>query len=198
MQSVEDKVIRSIRAKKNASVFSSKHFSDFGSSTTVSKALSSLANNGKIKRLIHGLYYLPRKHPILGETTPDVMEVIQGILEGSSAIWQVSGAYATNLLGLSTQVPAKVVVLTDGVSKKIRIENLTIDFRHASPKNMLGAGNPEGTIIQAIRYLKKDGITPSIISHLQKSIDKQTKKRLKAIIPDLAQWMQPILKEICN
>jgi hypothetical protein len=47
---------------------------------------------------------------------------------------QPTGAYATNILRLSDQVPAKVVFLTDGPSRTLKIGATTIQIRRTSPK----------------------------------------------------------------
>lgn len=195
-QSIDDKIVRSIRATDSASAFSTKHFLQFGNAASVNKALNRLADKGTIRRIRKGLYDMPRQHPIIGMTVPDTMGVVRALMEGSSALWQVSGAYAANLLGLSEQVTARIDILTDGISRKVALGNLTINFRHASPRNLIGAGTSAGTIIQAVRYLKRDGMTAQMIAKLNRQTDASTKKALLKLLPNVALWMQPILKQI--
>ena len=198
MQTIEDKILRSIRASGSASTYSAKHFLQFGRKPAVSKALMRLAQNGKLRRIRQGLYDLPRPHPIIGQTAPAPMEVVRALMEGGGARWQVSGAYAANLLGLSDQVPAKIVILTDGVARRVPLGKLTLVFRHASPRNLLGAGRPAGMVIQAFRYLRKDGLTPQLIDRLRKQLDSSAKTDLAKIAPKLAVWMQPIIRQITD
>jgi Family of unknown function (DUF6088) len=68
----------------------------------------------------------------------------------------VTGAQAANILGLSTQVPAPVVYLTDGDSKTVKIGRQTIELRRAAPRRMATAGRTSGTVIEALRYLGKN------------------------------------------
>ncbi len=111
------------------------------------QALSRLVKAGKIRRIHRGLYDLPRQHPIIGQTAPDIIATVRALMEGSHAQWQFTGAYAANALGLSDQVPAKIVILTDGLPRRVSLEKLTLVFRRAAPRNLLGAGRPSVSVL---------------------------------------------------
>ena len=64
---------------------------------------------------------------------------------------QPTGAYAANVLGLSEQVPAKAVFLTDGQARTVKIGPTTIQLRRTTPKNMETAGRLSGLLIQTLR-----------------------------------------------
>lgn len=197
-QSIDAKIIRSIRAKRSASVFSAKDFAQYGGRAAVWQALTRLAKAGKVRRIRQGLYDFPRAHPLLGQTAPDAMAVVRRLMEGSNAQWQVSGAYAANLLGLSEQVPAKIVILTDGVPRRVPLGKLTLVFRRAAPRNLLGTGRPAGLVVQAIRHLRAAGMTPVMIARLRRRLDRDTKEDLAALTPDLPAWMQAIVRQIAG
>jgi predicted transcriptional regulator of viral defense system len=57
-QSIDDKVIQSINARADASVFSTKDFIAFGNAPAVGQALARLAKAGTLLRVRQGLYYL--------------------------------------------------------------------------------------------------------------------------------------------
>jgi predicted transcriptional regulator of viral defense system len=195
-QSIDKAILRSIRARPDASVFSPEHFADFGSNDAIRKALSRLVKAGKIRRIRRGLYHLPRPHPIVGQTGPDIMATVRALVEGSHAQWQFTGAYAANALGLSDQVPAKVIILTDGVPRRVALGKLMLVFRHASPRNLLGAGRGSGLVIQALRYLKGSPDMPKHIANLKRNLDTNTKKDLARLVPKLPRWMRPLATEI--
>jgi hypothetical protein len=195
-QSIERKVLRSIRASPNASVITARQFSRYGNALAVGQALSRLAKAGKIRRIRQGLYDLPRPHPVTGQTAPDPMAAVRALMEGSSAQWQVSGAYAANLLGLSEQVPGRIVVLTNGSPRQLRLDKLTLVFRRAAPRYLLGAGRPAGLVIQAIRHLRARGLEPVRLEALRASLDADTKTELAALMPKLPAWMQPIVQRL--
>jgi hypothetical protein len=126
------------------------------------------------------------------------MDLVRRMMKDSSAHWQVSGAYAANLLHLSEQVPSKIIILTDGFPRKVQLENLTIHFRRAAPRYLLGAGKTAGLVFQALRYLGSAGITPEIVTRLQSHLTPQDKTDLDSIALSTPAWMRPILREIAK
>lgn len=195
-QPIDQAILRSMRAAPHASVCSPRHFDDFGSPEAVRKALSRLVKAGKIRRIRRGLYDLPQSHPITGQTAPNIKAMVAALMEGSHAQWQFTGAYAANALGLSDQVPAKIIILTDGIPRKVALGKLALVFRRASPRNLLGAGRRAGLVIQALRYLKDSPEMAKHVSKLRRDLDVAAKKDLAALAPKLPAWMKPLVEEI--
>jgi len=81
-----------------------------------------LLKAGTIHKLSQGLYYYPKKHPVIGTLSPAPEDIAKALAGRSAARLQPSGAYAANLLGLSDQIPAKIVFLTDARSKRVQVE----------------------------------------------------------------------------
>ena len=96
------------------------------------KALSRLTARGVIRRLARGLYEYPREHPELGTLSPDLEKVAKALAGKHRIRLQPAGAYAANLLGLSEQVPAKIVFLTDGPSRTVKIGRQEIHLRRTT------------------------------------------------------------------
>ena len=177
-------------------VFSPNQFLDLGGRSAVGVALHRLVKAGKIRRIRRGLYDLPGSNPIVGQTAPDVMATVQALMDGSHAQWQFTGAYAANALGLSDQVPAKVIILTDGVPRKVALGKLTLVFRRAAPRNMLAAGRRAGLVIQALRYLKGSPVMSKHVAKLKKDLDAATKKDLAGLTLKLPLWMRPFVQQV--
>jgi len=106
------------------------------------------------------------------------------------------GAYAANALGLSDQVPATVIILTVGVPRKVSLGKLTLVFRRAAPRNLLGAGRRAGLVIQDFRYLHGSTDMAKHVVRLRKDLDADTKKDLALLAPKLAAWMRPLIQQI--
>ena len=117
-------------------------------------------------------------------------------MDGSHAQWQFTGAYAANALGLSDQVPAKIIILTDGVPRKVSLGKLVLIFRRAAPRNLLGAGHRSGLVIQALRYLKGSPDLAKHVDRLKRDLDASNKKVLSALVTNLGVWMRQIVKQI--
>ena len=196
MQTIDKSILNRIRGSGGGSVFAPNQFLDLGNRSAVGVALHRLVKAGKIRRIRRGLYDLPRSHPIIGQTAPDIMATVRALMDGSHAQWQFTGAYAANALGLSDQVPAKIIILTDGVPRKVPLGKLTLVFRRAAPRNLLGAGCRAGLVIQALRYLQGSADMPKHVDRLRKNLDADTKKDLASLTPKLVAWMRPIAQAI--
>ena len=120
MITVADKILA--RAKRHGAgwVFSAKHMRDLGARAAIDQALGRLVRDGSLRRLARGLYDLPQVHPVLGPLSPNPDAVAAAAAEQVGHRLQISPARAANALGLSSQVPAKIVYLTDGSSRKIK------------------------------------------------------------------------------
>jgi Family of unknown function (DUF6088) len=195
-QPIDVLILGSMRSSRSASVFSPGHFDDLGNAAAIRKALSRLVKTGTIRRIRRGLYDLPRQHPIIGQTAPDIMATVRTLMDNSHAQWQFTGAYAANALGLSDQVPAKIVIQTDGVPRRVSLGKLMLLFRRVAPRNLFGAGRQAGLVIQAIRHLRNDPDISNHIARLKKRLDAKTKADLKSLIPKTPVWMHPLLQQI--
>jgi hypothetical protein len=122
-------------------------FLDLGSRQAVDLALHRLARQGTIRRLARGVYDFPQQHPVLGLLWPSPDAVARALAGRDRTRLQPAGAYAANALGLSEQVPAKAVLLTDGPSRTVKIGPTTIHLRRTTPRNMAAAGRLSGLLI---------------------------------------------------
>ena len=148
MQTMRHHILKRIDRFGSGKAFSAKDFLDIASRTTIDVALAELATDGKIRRIRRGLYDVPKFNPTLGgKLSPDIDQAAQAIARRQR--WKIvpEGAWAANLLGLSTQVPAKIMYLTDGPSKEVEIGRRSIHFKHARPKAIAGLqGKPDSQV----------------------------------------------------
>ena len=178
MQHINDKVISRIYGKKRGWIFTPTHFLDLGSKFAVCKALERLERRGTIRRLARGLYDYPRIHPILGKLPANYKKIAQALAGKDYLRLQPSGAYAANLLGLSEQVPAKIVFLTDGANRILTVGKQKIILKRTTPKNAATSGRISGLVIQALRHLGKEHVDIHVIKKLQKRLSKNDKQQL--------------------
>jgi len=183
-----------IKARGEGWVFSPADFADLGSRTAVDKALSRMTTTGTIRRVARGLYDVPRQHPVVGVTTPSVDKVAKALAGKDGTRLQPTGAYAANLLGLSDQVPAKVVFLTDGRSKRVRLGKLEIVLKQTSPRNMATAGRISGLVIQALRYLGKAHVNDDTVKRLDRKLTADDRKQLLKDLAYAPSWIGEIMR----
>lgn len=198
MQAIGNKILKRIRAKGRGWVFTPKDFLDLGSRAAVDQALSRFARTATIRRLGHGLYDYPRTSPRFGQLSPSLDAVAKAIARKSGSRLQIGGAQAANALGLSTQVPAKLIYLTDGPTRRVDVGRQTIFLRHASPRKLVGAGTPSGLALQALRYLGRDRVDETVISRLGRQLSRRDKDALRRDATYAADWLRPIATRIAE
>ena len=196
MQSIVDKLKKRIYSKDKGFVFTKSHFLDLGSRAAVAKALERLADVGDIRRLARGLYDYPEKHPTLGDLPPNYERIAQALAGRDNLKIQPSGAYAANLLGLTEQVPAKIVFLTDGANRIVQVKNQQIVLKRTTPKNMATAGSISGLVIQALRYLGKNHVDNKVIGTLKARLTGDDKKQLMRDFRYAPAWIGSIFKQL--
>jgi len=194
--SLADRILEKVRSKGRGAVFASKDYLDLGNRAAVDQALSRLTRGGYIRRLSRGLYDYPEIHPRLGSLSPAPDAVAGALAKKTNSTLQVSGAHAANKLGLTTQVPARVVYLTNSSSKRVKVGNRTFDLRHTTPKNMAAAGRASGTVIQALRYIGRDSVDAGVIKKLRDTLSDDDKASLKKDVRYAPDWMRPVVAEI--
>jgi hypothetical protein len=192
------KVLAAIRGRGRGSVFVPADFLDLGSRQAVDIALHRLAQKGTIRRLARGVYDFPKVHPVLGPLQPSAEVVAKALAGRDRTRLQPAGAYAANALGLSEQVPAKAVFLTDGPSRTVKIGPMTIQLRRTTAKNMAAAGRLSGLVIQALRELGKEHMTPERRAQLKRALPAQKRQELMKDIRLAPAWMHPIFRELAE
>lgn len=195
-ESIANKVVSRIYGKQRGWVFTPTNFLDLGSRTTISKNLERLATTGTIYRLARGLYYYPEKHSKLGYVPANYERIAQALAGRDNVKIQPSGAYAANILGLTEQVPAKIILLTDGMNKTVQVAKQQIIFKHTTPKAMVTAGKISGLIIQALKYLGKDNVNNKIINTLKKRLNKADKQQLIIDSRYAPEWIRCVLRAL--
>ena len=198
MQTIDSKIKSRIFGKGRGAVFTPNDFLDLGGRDAVDKALSRLAAQKTIRRLARGLYEYPREHRELGILSPDIQKIAKALAGKDRMRLQPAGAYATNLLGLSEQVPAKAVFLTDGPSRTVKIGRQEIQLRHTTPRNMAAAGRLSGLLMQAFRHLGREHITPQRIAHLKRTLPAKERKQLLKDLALAPAWMHPLFRDLAG
>lgn len=195
-RSTASKVLHRIRSWGRGHVFVPKDLLDLGSRGAIDVALHRLQRDGHVRRLCRGVYDYPRHHSRFGILSPSIDDVAAAIGRRTGSRIARSGAWAANALGLSTQVPARPVYLTDGPSRTIEVGNYAIRFVHASPSKLAGTGTLAGVVLRALRFLTQDGVTEACVRRLRSTLTAKDRAALERLSPNAPGWMRPILASI--
>lgn len=197
-KSVYEKLRGQVEKRGRGAVFVTREFLTLGSRAAVDEALSRLAREEVIRRLGRGLYDYPRLHPALGPVPADPDAVAAALAHKTGSRLQSAGARAANALGLSSQVAARPVYLTDGRGRTVQVGGQTIELRHAEPRSLAGAGRTEGAVIQALRHLGPGSISPDTIEQLRGALTAREKAALRREMLNAPGWLMPTLQEIAR
>jgi hypothetical protein len=198
-QLIINKMINRIRGHGRGWIFSTKDFFDCGNRFAVNMALYRLKEKGMIRQILRGIYDYPKFIKLFNDlATPDPYRVT--IVIANSFGWSISpsGETALNLLGLSTQVPAKLRYFSDGPSKKYRWGGMELEFTHRAIKETNELSYCTALVVQALKALGKQHVDDEIIAALRKKLTANELRKALQETQVATNWVYDTLKRIAN
>jgi len=150
---------------------------------------------GTLKRLAAGVYYKPRLHPQLGVVRPPVAEIAEAIARRDGARIIPAGALALNQLGISTQIPMRVVYLTDGAARTVKLDKGEIAFRKANLKLLAIKGEFSLLAVLALKELRQEAVDDAVKQAIFNALQKEEVNILKEDMNKAPGWIQPYFLE---
>ncbi len=199
MQTMKNRIVARIRRFEPSRAFVAKDFLDIASRGTVDMTLSTLVRDRVIRRVRRGLYDVPKVNPDLGgKLSPDIDQAARALARRHRWTIVPEGAWAANLLGLSTQVPAKIIYLSDGPTQKVQLGRRTIHFKHARPHILGQEAGITALAIQALRYIGKEGLDDALIWRLRSLLPEGEKRRLVKATRFGVDWIYETAKKVAE
>lgn len=195
MTSIEDKILQHIEAFPKGELFLPSDFTELGSSEAVRLSLFRLEKEGVITRVAQGIYVRPRESSLIGKLTPTAEEVAEAIAKRDKIRTTPTGSYALNALGLSTQVPMNIVLLTDGSPREIKVGKRKIKFKKTTPKNLMAKGKISRLVIQALKEIGNGKVTAVEEQKILDVLKRENEKDLKHDIALAPVWIQKIMSK---
>jgi len=191
---VENKISAALKKRQKGSILFVDDFLDLGNSESIKKALFRLKEKGLLIRLAFGIYLYPKTDKHFGILYPSTEEIAIAIAKRDKARIIPTGVQALNKLGLSTQIPLKVVFLTDGAARSIKIGKRTITFKKTSPKNLMVKGEISGLVIQAVKSIGQHKVNDEVLMKLLNILKKEKKEIILHDAKLAPAWISKILK----
>lgn len=198
MNSIEKQIEKSIKSKPIGSLVMPGDYLSFGSSDAIRKALDRLQNKQVIVRVAQGIYVRPKISKLIGPLVTTAEEVAEAIAKRDRIRTVPTGSYALNALGLSTQVPMNIVLLTDGSPREIKVGKRKIKFKKTTPKNLLAKGKISRLVIQALKEIGNGKVKEEEEKKIIALLKKEDVKDLKHDIALAPVWIQKIMKKALN
>ena len=194
-QNIEQKVFNKMKRTKPGTLFFIEQFSELAEQAAIRKALQRLKENEKIVRVAQGIYVIPKESELVGKIIPGAEEVIAAIAKKDQFRIVPTGIQAQHLLGLSTQVPMKLVYLTDGAPRTIHIGKQTINLKKTIPKNLIAKGEISGLVIQALKTIGKDKLEEKIETIILEQLKNEKPENILHDSKLAPAWIATILKK---
>lgn len=188
-----------ILAEKIGAVFVAADFADITDKTTTNVALARLESEGIIRRVLRGVYDKPEYNEFLKEYIAPIPDNVAHALARNYG-WTIvpCGDTALNLLGLSTQVPATWVYVSDGTYKEYTYDNTTIQFKRTTNKEVSKLSYKTALTIQALKALGKDKIDDALLDSLRKLLTDHEKQTMMAEAKTATSWIYEYIRQICR
>jgi len=156
MTKLTNAILETAGALPEGTAMSAKELLHLGNRAAVDQALSRLAKRGELLRVSRGVY-VRLVEGRFGTRPPSVESVVAGIARLTGESIGTTGAAAANKLGLTTQVPVRMVYVTSGPSRRLTLGANEIELKHVPEWQVGLTGRPAGDAIRALAWAGRSG-----------------------------------------
>lgn len=196
MQSIEDRIFAAMSKRGRGTMSSPGEFASYGDSKAVQKAFERLAASQRLLRVARGIYCYPKidRELGLGVIYPTCEEIAAAIAKRDRARIVPTGLHALNKLGLSTQLPMNLVYLTDGSTRKVKLQGERgITFRHTAKKNLAFKNDFAMLLTFGLREIGEGNLSTDQLAHLREMIRHVPLETIKNDFPLIPAWIRKII-----
>jgi hypothetical protein len=186
MQTVAENILSQTKTLPEGALISAREFLHLGTRDAVDQALKRLKERKELLPLYRGVYVRPVKTRF-GTRAPAAEKVVERIATTRAETVVAHGAAAANSLGLTTQVPTKLVYLTSGKSRKLKLGAQVVEMKHA-PQWMLLPSQRAGEAVRALVWIGEHGAAEALTT-LKHKLPRSTVEELIAVRPALPPWL---------
>jgi len=198
MESIDKQISTKISKSKRGKIFFPEDFILTGGQDAIRQALHRLVRKEVLTRLAPGIFLYPKLDKEFGMLYPSIDEIANAIAKRDKARIIPTGIQAMNSLGLSTQVPMKIVYLTDGTPRTIKLGKRTIKFKKTTPKNLMAKSRVCELVIQALRIIGNNNVTQDQLNRIKEVLVNESKDALIHDSRLAPAWIGKIILETLN
>lgn len=194
-QLIKDRINKS----EIGTVFVATDFVDIADKTSINTYLTRLDEEKSLRRIMRGVYYKPEYNDFLGEfVAPEPDAVAHALARNFGWTIVPCGDTALNLLGLSTQIPAAWVYVSDGTYKEYTYEQTTIKFKRTTNKEISKLSYKTALVVQALKALGKENVDDAVLTKLKNNLNAEDKQALLTEAKAATSWIYEYIKLICR
>lgn len=152
MSSLSEVILKRTQCLPEGSLLLARDLLHLGSRSAVNQALSRLAKDERLLRVARGLYVAPVVSRF-GRRSPAPEMVIRALAEATREVIVVHGARSANALGLTRQMPVRLIFLTSGRSRILHLGKSEIVIKHAPTWQMALGDSFAGQAVRALAWM---------------------------------------------
>ena len=195
-ETAKNRVFQKIQRNGRGWVFSAVDFLPGFKRWEIDQSFIALEKEGKINRIIPGLYYYPLYSKLLKKNVaPEMVKTAEALARKYD--WKIfpEGNTALNYLGLSTQVPAKYIYISSGRSRKYKIGNTTLEFLHRVLTETMIKNEKALLTIQAIKSIGQTHADSDFIKKLSKKFSYNEWVKIEKTSHKVAGWVLDVIQK---
>jgi hypothetical protein len=197
MQSIHSFIKTSIIKKGRGKILFGNDFRHYGSGEAIRLTLFRLCKENLIVRLSAGIYLYPKQSEHFGTIYPSIETIAKSIARKEKSRLIPTGSYALNALGLSTQVPMRIVFLTDGAARTVKVgKKASIKFKKTVAKNLAFKGEISLLVVSALKEIGKDGVTEEQLQKIKEALQHETAGNIIHDAKLAPEWISKILLKL--
>jgi hypothetical protein len=199
MQSIHNQIEIEIKRKRRGKIIFASDFKRLGSNEAVRLTLFRLCKENMIIRLSTGIYLYPKISKRIGIVYPSIEDIAKSIAKREKARLIPTGLYALNRLGLSTQVPMRVIFLTDGAPRVIKVgKKATVRFKKTVAKHLSFKGKISTLVIFALKEIGKDKVTDGELKLIKEALALEKEENIVHDLMLAPEWISKIIKKLTD
>lgn len=195
--SIAEQILTRINEAEDNAMFINADFADLADAEIIRRNLNRLAKVGTIRRVLKGIYDKPKFSKLLQEFVAPNPDLVAKTL-ARNCRWTIApeGNTALNLLGLSTQVPAVMTYISDGPYKTYQWNNMKLTFIHRANKEISGLSPITALVVQALKTLGKEQVTPEVEARLSAILRAEDKALLLQEAATSTDWVYELIRKL--
>ena len=179
--------------------FTAADFLDIAETNPVNQALFRIEKEGKIRRVLKGVYDKPAYSELIQEFgAPRIEFIAEALARKFNWIISPSGDTALNLLHISTQVPYVWEFVSDGPYREYQIGSIPLKFRHVMPREINGYSRITIMVIQGLRAIGKGNLTNEQAAGFARILSAEDRKIILSESRTASSWIYREIKNICG
>lgn len=190
---------KAVLAMPKGRVFTCRDLKIDMNDASLRQGLKRLVDKGVLRRAQRGYFERPVYSKFLRENlATDMVKMAESIARNNKWTIAPSGNTALNMLGISTQVPAKWTFVSDGPYKTYTINGMQLEFKHRANRNISGISSKTLLVIHALKSLTLEETTPEVLEKIGAGLSMFEKKKLLEETAFTSRRILDAIKKICE